>query len=98
MKRNYEARLILLAVVLLFALSGITIGQEVSGTIIGTVKDSTGAAVVGATITVADSEKKGNIRTLTTNDFGQFSAPNLGSGFYDVTIEAPNFKSILRAE
>ena len=91
MKRTYASRLVLLAVTLLVTFGSSVFGQEITGTITGTVKDSAGAAVSGATVTITDSEKKGVTRTVTTNESGQFSAPNLGSGFYDVTVEAQNF-------
>ena len=97
MKRTYVTRLVLLAATLLFAFSSTIFGQEITGTITGTVRDSAGAAVSGAAVTITDAEKKGVTRTVTTNEAGQFSAPNLGSGFYDVTVEAPNFKKHLES-
>lgn len=92
MKRHCELRSILLIATFIFAFSGIAFGQEVTGSLNGTVKDSSGAAVPGATVTITDADKKLVARTITTNEDGQFSAPNLVSGFYDVTVEAPNFK------
>ena len=50
MKRTFEVRSILLAVLLLLAMSGLVIGQEVAGVINGTIKDSVGLSVSGATI------------------------------------------------
>jgi hypothetical protein len=85
-------RMILLAGALCLALSSVTFGQEITGSLVGTVTDSTGASVKGATVTIADSDKKVVVRTASTNDEGQFSVPNLQSGNYDVTVEAPNFK------
>ncbi|HVF30454.1 MAG TPA: TonB-dependent receptor, partial [Pyrinomonadaceae bacterium] len=74
-------------------LSGLTMGQEVTGSIVGTVRDSAGGAVPGATVTITDPSK-GNqvVRTLTTNDGGDFAAPNLPVSTYNVTVEAANFK------
>src|SRR6185503_579344 len=77
---------------LLVGLSAVASAQEVTGSILGTVKDTTGAAVQGATVTITDAEKKVVARTVQTNDAGEFSVPNLTPGVYDVTIEAPNFK------
>jgi len=71
--------------------------QEVTGSIVGTVKDSTGASVQGATVTITDADKKVVVRTVQTNDAGEYSAPNLASGFYDVTVEAANFKKHLES-
>lgn len=66
--------------------------QEVTGSINGTVKDANGAAVAGATVTITNSDTKLAARTVTTNDDGQYSAPLLPVAFYDVSVEAPNFK------
>ena len=69
------------------------LGQEVTGTIVGTVKDASGSVVPGATVKITDPSKGDLVvRTLTTNDSGEFSAPNLNSAEYSVTVEAPNFK------
>jgi hypothetical protein len=85
-------RMALLALALCLGASGSVFGQEITGSIVGSVKDSTGAAVRGATVTITDPSQKVVARTLTTNDDGQFSAPNLTSAYYDITVEAPNFK------
>lgn len=85
-------RITLLAVALCLGLSGLAFGQEITGRIVGRVTDSTGAAVRGATVTITDSAQKVVARTTTTNDDGQFTAPNLTSAYYDITVEAPNFK------
>ncbi len=81
-----------LTVVLLLGMSAVAFAQEITGSINGSVKDSVGAAVKGATVTITDSEKKVVVRTISTNDDGEFSAPLLPVAFYDITVEAPNFK------
>ena len=92
MRRHSSLRIIFLTLATCIGFSGVILGQEITGTLNGTVKDTTGAAVKGATVTIADADKKVTVRTVTTNDDGQFSAPNLLSGNYDVSVEAPNFK------
>lgn len=66
--------------------------QEITGSIVGTVKDSNGAAVKGATVNVTDAAKKVVVRTVTTNDDGQFDVRDLPVTDYDISIEAPSFK------
>jgi hypothetical protein len=88
-------RLLSMAAVLLFSLSAAAFAQEITGSISGTVKDSVGAAVGGATVTITDSDKKAVVRTVNTNDDGEFSAPLLPVAYYDITVEAPNFKKHL---
>lgn len=73
--------------------------QDITGTIVGTVRDASGAAVPGATVVITDSEKNNIVvRTLTANDEGEFSAPNLTSGVYQVAVEAANFKKSVKTE
>src|SRR5215216_3508573 len=95
MKRDIQ--LISSLLVLLFAISGAVFGQEVTGTLNGTVKDSTGALVKGATVTVTDTDKKVVVRTLITGDEGEWLAPNLLAGNYSLSIEASGFKRSSRA-
>lgn len=85
-------RLLSVSAVLLLCLSGLAFGQEVTGSIVGTVKDANGAAVPNANVTLTDTEKKVVSRTVQTNDDGEFSMPNLSPGIYDLTVEALSFK------
>ncbi|MBV8865381.1 MAG: carboxypeptidase regulatory-like domain-containing protein [Acidobacteriaceae bacterium] len=65
--------------------------QVTSGTITGTVTDSSGAAVVGAQITVRDTGK-GTVQQYTTDEAGNYVALYLTPGTYVVTVEKPGFK------
>lgn len=93
---RHHARILLRGLLLTITL--FTVGaigadaQEITGTIIGTVKDTSGAAVSGATVTIEDADKRIVVRTVTTGDDGAYSAPLLPAGNYSVTIEAPSFK------
>ncbi len=61
----------------------------------GTVTDASGGAVSGATVTVLDGAR-GISRTLTTDDAGEYNAPNLTPGNYTVRAEAKGFKRLER--
>jgi hypothetical protein len=92
-----QARVLLLplaAIALLIAVSSApATAQEVTGSIVGTVRDNSGAAVPGATVSIADAQKNNIVvRTITANEDGEFSAPNLAVSIYTVTVEAQNFK------
>lgn len=87
-------RVILVALALL-SFVPVALAQEVTAVLNGSVKDSNGAVISGATVTITEADKHVVVRTVTTNDSGEFSAPNLLSGFYDVTVEAPSFKKSL---
>src|SRR5215467_11842610 len=67
--------------------------QAVSGTILGTVQDSSGASVPGASITIVNSET-GLTRTLTTDSAGEYNAPSLPPGTYDISGEMKGFKKV----
>jgi hypothetical protein len=69
----------------------VTTAQTFRGTILGTVTDSSGAAVPGATVTIKNVDT-GLTRTVTTSDDGSYSAPELPIGNYSVTAEKPGFK------
>jgi hypothetical protein len=72
-------------------------GQGNTGRILGTITDSTGAAVAGASISVTD-EQRGTSHSLVTTQAGEYVAPNLTPGKYKVRVEARGFKSAERAD
>jgi hypothetical protein len=57
----------------------------------GTVRDSTGAVVANAAVTVRNPGTNFS-RSATTNDEGFFRIVNVPPGDYEVTVEATNFK------
>ena len=63
---------VLLLLASLFLLSSLTWAQEVTGSIVGSVVDPSGAALRGATITAKDLDR-GTILTTTSNDDGAFN-------------------------
>jgi len=71
---------------------GIATAQETTGSILGTVTDSSGAAVAGAKVTIRSLDKNVVVRTLTVESSGQYLAAYLPVGRYEVVAEAPNFK------
>ena len=95
MKKSTTTSLHKLLIVLACCLclgGGALYAQEITGTIAGTVTDASGAVVPGATITITDTAKQTVVRTVTTGESGEYAAPQLPVGVYDVTVEAPNFK------
>ena len=82
----------LLLVVIMMCCGTFALAQELTGTIVGTVKDKSGAVVPHATVTVTNTDTKQAVRTLTASDKGEYSASLLPLGHYSITAEAPNFK------
>jgi hypothetical protein len=70
-------------------------GQAVSGTLLGTVTDPTGAVVSGAKVTLVLTGQSTE-HTSFTNASGDFTMPNLPPGIYKVTVAATGFKTETR--
>ena len=70
--------------------------QAVSGTIVGTVTDSSGAIVPNAQVAIVLTGQS-TVYTTVTNESGNFTEPNLPSGRYTVTVTATGFKKETRA-
>ena len=69
--------------------------QTYNGRILGTVTDPSGAVVPGATVVVTDVQR-GVSRTLTTDQTGEYVAPDLQPGIYKVRVVVKGFKTIER--
>ena len=86
--------------VLVIALIGLCVpstahAQAANGTLLGNVKDESGAAVPGATITAIDVRT--NIsRTTVSNETGNYILTNLPPGLYRVEGELQGFKKFSR--
>ncbi len=71
--------------------AGFLAGQSDRGTISGTVADPGGALIPNAQVTVANQGTGIKFETKTT-ETGNFTAPYLPAGLYDVTVEVQGFK------
>ena len=67
--------------------------QSENGTLIGTVLDADGKAVVGATVVVTDSTTNQSLPPVKTGDGGKFAVNDLPPGHYKVTVTMANFKT-----
>jgi len=65
--------------------------QKDAGAIVGLVRDSSGAVVAGAKVTVTDVDRGISV-TISTNDRGEYVAGPLKIGRYTVTVEKQGFK------
>src|SRR5205807_1602164 len=82
------------ALVLLLVSANAVWAQEVTATITGTVTDSTGAAVAGATVT-AKSVDRGTVFKDATNEVGIYRIAQLPVGNYDLRVEKEGFQTAL---
>jgi Carboxypeptidase regulatory-like domain len=88
---RYLGAAVLVGLGILLWNAGVASAQTFRGTILGTVTDSSGAAVAGAT-TIIKNLDTGLTRTVNTSDDGSYSAPELPIGNYSVTVQAQGFK------
>jgi hypothetical protein len=86
---------VLLATILL-GFSAPVVGQAVNATLLGTVTDSSGAAVANVKMTITETNT-GISRTSQTNESGNYVLPDLPPGTYTVTAELAGFKRASRA-
>jgi Carboxypeptidase regulatory-like domain/TonB-dependent Receptor Plug Domain len=92
MKRFEIRRLMgLVAGILVVALAGALSAQSNSGTLSGTVSDSTGAVIPGATVTIGNSVS-GYTRTQKTDSAGHFQFVNMPFNPYQLTVANSGFR------
>ena len=71
------------------------LGQQDSGTILGTIRDAQDAVVTSAEVTIQNVDTGVAKKTRVTST-GQYSVPFLVPGNYSVTASAPGFKKTVR--
>jgi hypothetical protein len=76
----------------LLTLSSLCLAQETTGSLLGTVKDSSGALIPGAKVTVATPTLVGT-KTFVTDGKGYYHFENLPPGTYTITVAAPGFST-----
>jgi hypothetical protein len=86
-------RVVLGLVVVASLLPRLAAAQAVTGTILGTVSDTTGAAVPGATVTLTNLGT-GLTRSMVTDSTGEYTVPSLPTGKYRLVAELPGFRTV----
>src|SRR5437879_11131243 len=78
-------------------LSGhLVFAQVTTGTILGVVQDSSGAVIPGVSVTVKNLNT-GITRTVTTDEGGRYTIPDLSLGSYEVEGQLPGFQTEVRS-
>jgi hypothetical protein len=78
----------------LFILTTAAYAQYENGSLVGTIHDSTGAAIAGATVSVMN-DATGITSTSAANATGDYEFPSLRVGTYTVRAQAPGFSIAL---
>src|SRR5438445_2480587 len=93
MTKRHVAAIVLAGLAALSAVPGHA--QVTTGTIVGTVKDSAGAVVPGATVTITETGKQTS-STYATDSEGTYTAPFLIPGTYEIAVDHQGFRKYLR--
>src|SRR5439155_4424040 len=85
------------AIVALIALGTcLVFAQTSTATILGVVKDNSGALVPGVSITIKHTES-GLTRSVVSDERGGYNVPLLPVGAYEITTTMPGFKQQVRS-
>ncbi|MFN0110258.1 MAG: carboxypeptidase regulatory-like domain-containing protein [Blastocatellia bacterium] len=82
----------LLLAVLVWCAQPASAQLRIVGSISGTVQDQTGAVIANANVTLKD-EKTGISKQAVSTEKGTFLFPDLASGTYEITVNAPSFQN-----
>ena len=89
---------VVVVVVALVILPGKPVGAQVAtGSLVGTVTDSSGQVVPGAQVTIREVNRN-TTTSLTTDGTGVYTAPFLVPGTYEVQVELQGFKTWIRRD
>ena len=91
------ARTALFVAVLVSASTLSAYAQTLYGGIVGNVRDTSGAAVPGSTITITE-KSTGLERTAVSNETGSYSFTNVLQGTYDVKVSLQGFKEFVQTD
>ncbi len=97
MKNDSGFRAAIALVVLSLTCGGVLWGQGAVGTLNGSVLDTTGAVIPGATVVIANARTAVENRTSTTSA-GAFTFPYLPAGTYTIRATSPGFRTAIREE
>jgi hypothetical protein len=76
--------------------ASLTFAQSGTSGVSGTVSDSQGAAVAGATVTLSNADR-GISRNVITNDAGFYNFPSILPATYTVEVEKSGFKKVVQS-
>jgi outer membrane receptor protein involved in Fe transport len=85
-------KLLISAVIVLGLVAGSAFGQTITGSIVGSVQDTSGAVIVGANV-VAKNVGTSVTYSTTTGSEGFYTIAQLPPGTYDVTVQNKGFKT-----
>jgi hypothetical protein len=96
-RRTWTSAVVVVLICLASAVGAFAQAGGGTGTLTGTVVDSTGAALPGATVS-ATAANTGSVRTVVSSEAGLFRLAALNPGRYSVRVELPGFRPLTVAD
>jgi len=81
----------------LLLMAGSAFAQSITGTIVGTLRDSSGGAIVGAALTVTNRDTGISV-SQKSDDQGNYVVTNLPPGIYHIRVEYAGFRTSTAAD
>src|ERR1700751_3998821 len=94
MRRRGLHIVLLISIVLMMLAGALTLRADVTGSILGTVHDRSGAVVAGAQVTVLNVQTNLKQETVSGSD-GSFRILALSVGDYKMTVESKGFRNFV---
>src|SRR6266850_7768119 len=95
MRQRRPGTVLVILLVAFLATATTLFAQRTTGGISGTITDSTGGVLPGATVTATCTDTNQS-RTAVSDTQGGFTFPELAICLYRVTAELPGFKTVAR--
>ncbi|MGI8990873.1 MAG: carboxypeptidase regulatory-like domain-containing protein [Bryobacteraceae bacterium] len=92
---KYSARLAAPVLLGIVFIACVAFGQQITGSVTGTVTDPAGAAVAGAPVKLTNTGT-GAVESVNSDDSGNFRFLLLPPGVYSLKVTTPGFKSFVR--
>src|ERR1051326_6346228 len=96
-KAAFIGRSITIVLLMIVTFVALGFGQVTSGTLFGNVRDSSGAIVPGAKVTVTNPTN-GLVRVVESTENGDFVVPNLLPGTYTIAVSAQGFTTLQKTD
>ena len=94
--KTIARRLMILGAVGSLMLAPRASAQVTTGTVSGTIKDSQGGVIPGATVVLTSEARGTQIAAVVSNETGDFVIPNVTADTYTVEVTMASFKTLLR--
>jgi hypothetical protein len=83
-------------ILVVFSLVGVPAAAFAQASIVGTVRDASGAVLPGVSVEASSPALIERTRSVVTNGVGQYSIQDLRPGAYSVTFTLPGFSAVKR--